>query len=214
MTITVFTPRRPLRLVATPPDAYHPAERAAYRAIAAGCAALALAYAEEARDAYALSMHDERCSRMTRLALLLHEEGASVMTTRPARIGRPVASEASEQEALMEFCTRFSGQVPVLARVFHIPNGEARDARVGAKLKRMGVKPGMPDLCLPVPWGAFHGLYIELKRADGGRTRLVQGDWHAFLRGQNYAVVVAAGWVEAARAMVDYLGLRPERFGL
>ena len=44
----------------------------------------------------------------------------------------------------------------------HFPAGEARDVRTGARLKRMGTKPGWPDLILLAPGGRFHGL--ELKR--------------------------------------------------
>ena len=36
-----------------------------------------------------------------------------------------------------------------------------------AILKTMGVKKGVPDLCLPVPRGTCHGLYIEMKALDG-----------------------------------------------
>jgi hypothetical protein len=35
--------------------------------------------------------------------------------------------------------------LPETARFTHIPNGEKRDARTGAKLKRMGVRKGWPD---------------------------------------------------------------------
>lgn len=31
------------------------------------------------------------------------------------------------------------------------------------KLKQMGVKPGVSDLCLPYPKGIYCGLYIEMK---------------------------------------------------
>ena len=46
----------------------------------------------------------------------------------------------------------------------HFPAGEHRDVRTAAKLKRMGVKRGWPDIILVSPAGAFHGL--ELKRDD------------------------------------------------
>lgn len=45
---------------------------------------------------------------------------------------------------------------------FHCPNGEARDARTAAKLKTMGVRAGVPDLCLVPPTGQIH--FLELKR--------------------------------------------------
>jgi hypothetical protein len=45
---------------------------------------------------------------------------------------------------------------------FHCPNGEARDTRTAAKLKAMGVRAGVPDLCLIPPTGQIH--FLELKR--------------------------------------------------
>jgi hypothetical protein len=48
---------------------------------------------------------------------------------------------------------------------FHVPNGEERDKRVAAKLKAMGVLPGVADLVFV--WsdgdGRVQNLYLELK---------------------------------------------------
>lgn len=46
---------------------------------------------------------------------------------------------------------------------FHTPNGGNRNAQEGAKFKRMGVLPGVPDILIPVPQNGFNGLCIELK---------------------------------------------------
>ncbi len=53
--------------------------------------------------------------------------------------------------------------LPELALLFAVPNGGHRHPATGAKLKAEGVKPGVPDLWLPVPRNLFHGLVIELK---------------------------------------------------
>lgn len=45
---------------------------------------------------------------------------------------------------------------------FHIANQRQTSARMGAKLKRMGVKPGVPDIC--IVWRG-RAIFIELKRA-------------------------------------------------
>jgi len=55
----------------------------------------------------------------------------------------------------------------------HLPMGERRDAVTGARLKRMGVQPGWPDLLLIPPagpkfWQRPH--YLELKRRGGKLT--------------------------------------------
>jgi VRR-NUC domain len=44
----------------------------------------------------------------------------------------------------------------------HVPAGERRDVRTGARLKRMGLQKGWPDIVLINPAGIFHAL--ELKR--------------------------------------------------
>lgn len=66
-------------------------------------------------------------------------------------------SEAQEQEAVIEWCDW--KHIPIFA----IPNGGKRDAREAAHMKRQGVRAGVPDLCVPVARGGFHGLYIEMK---------------------------------------------------
>lgn len=43
----------------------------------------------------------------------------------------------------------------------------SRNKAEAVKLKRMGVKAGIPDLCLPVPMGVYSGLYIEMKYDTG-----------------------------------------------
>lgn len=56
--------------------------------------------------------------------------------------------------------------VPSFA-LFAIPNGGARNPIVGAKLKAEGVRRGVPDLCLAVPFvpggDSAYALYMELK---------------------------------------------------
>lgn len=53
---------------------------------------------------------------------------------------------------------------------FHVPNGEHRHAATGAKLKKMGVKAGVPDLVLVIGGKA---IFLELKR-NRGRVSTVQ----------------------------------------
>lgn len=45
----------------------------------------------------------------------------------------------------------------------HTPNGGSRNAIEGAKLKRMGVRAGMPDIMVYEDRHPFNGLAIELK---------------------------------------------------
>jgi len=48
----------------------------------------------------------------------------------------------------------------------HCPNGELRDKRAAAKLKAMGVRPGVADLMLLIPQGSGPAItaFMEIKR--------------------------------------------------
>ena len=115
-------------------------------------------------------------------------------------------SEAAEQECLFIWANFHVGKYPELTMLHHIPNGGKRDARTGARMKRQGVKPGIPDLCLPVARGEHHGLYIELKRqAKGAAPTRNQNSMILKLREQGYYAVVCSGWIAARDVLVAYL---------
>jgi hypothetical protein len=118
---------------------------------------------------------------------------------------RSVVPEDFEQELVLRWA---AGQVdawPELALLFHIPNGGKRGKTEAARLKRMGVKPGVPDLCLPLARGGFHGLYVEMKRLDGGRVSTEQKAWLAALHAAGHCVAVADGHEQAIAVLRDYL---------
>lgn len=90
--------------------------------------------------------------------------------------------------------------------LIHIPNGEARDKRTGARLKAMGVKPGAADFHFDWNGGSY---YIEVK-AERGRMSPSQIDFkrNVIAAGAHYAVVrsindtmkVLRGWEIPIRA--------------
>lgn len=122
-------------------------------------------------------------------------------------------SEHDEQVALFQWAAWAAERLPGIALLHAIPNGGKRDVVTAARLKAEGVKPGVPDLFLPVARGNFHGFYIELKTATG-RTTPAQEEWIERLRIQGYAVAVCRGWVDAATRLCRYLGGLPSDFGL
>jgi len=69
------------------------------------------------------------------------------------------------------------------------------------------VKSGLPDLCLPVPRGKYHGLYIELKKEHGGIVSKNQREWLDNLTRQGYCSVVCHGWEDAKNTIEEYLNL-------
>ena len=116
-----------------------------------------------------------------------------------------IGTEASEQEALFAWAEYQKGKHPELELMYHIPNGGSRNKIEAARLKAQGVKPGVPDICLPVPRGKYHGLYIELKRTKGGRISSDQTVWLERLMQQGYAIAICLGWDDARNIIIKYL---------
>ena len=118
-----------------------------------------------------------------------------------------IPTEEIEQAALFEWAEWMKSEYPELALMYHIPNGGSRHKAEAAKLKRQGVRPGVPDICLPVPRGRYHGLYIEMKRVEGGRVSKDQKLWLTALAGQGYKCYVCFGCEDAKKVIVEYLGM-------
>lgn len=115
-------------------------------------------------------------------------------------------TEDQHQKILIEWADKISHAYPVIKRLYHVPNGGKRNPREAKKFKAMGVRPGVPDLCLPVSRKGYHALYIELKKEKGRLTKS-QKEWGDFLEQENNLWVVCFGWVDAARTIATYLNL-------
>ena len=113
--------------------------------------------------------------------------------------------EAREQEALFRWAEYERGKWPELAAMYHIPNGGSRNKAEAARLKAQGVRAGVPDICLPAARGCYHGLYIELKRRNGGRVSEAQREWIEYLENAGYCARVCHGWDEARETIEKYL---------
>ena len=120
---------------------------------------------------------------------------------------KPIQHESNEQEALFRWAAFARGKYPELDLLYHIPNGGSRNRLEAANLKRQGVKAGVPDLCLPVARGKYHGLYIEMKYGKN-KTSENQNIWLKALAAQDYAAAVCYGWQEAQELITKYLELR------
>lgn len=114
---------------------------------------------------------------------------------------KSIPSEDQEQIKLATWLTKQG------IRFYAIPNGGKRNLFEALKLKRMGVSAGIPDLCIPIPSGSYHGLYLELKRAFKGRVSEFQSEWLAFLRENGYFAQVANGFDEAKEMIEHYFSL-------
>ena len=114
--------------------------------------------------------------------------------------------EHREQVRLMRWAKGLEDDYPLLALLFHIPNGGQRDPIAGMQMKRAGVKRGVPDLCLPVPCQEFHGMFLELKYGKGEASKY-QSAWLNALHELGYYAIVCWGAEQAAEEIGRYLGL-------
>ncbi len=112
------------------------------------------------------------------------------------------------QVALFKWAKYASARHSGLKLLFAVPNGGARDAVTGAMLKAEGVRPGVPDMFLPLPVGDYHGLFIELKTARG-RPTPEQREWLMRLRHRGYAAVLCRGLDAAIETITRYLNGQP-----
>jgi hypothetical protein len=115
-------------------------------------------------------------------------------------------SEGAEQTAL--FCwaalPEQRQRYPELRWMFHIPNGGTRDKREAGQFKAQGVKPGVPDVFLPVKRGGYAGLWIEMKYGDNKPSDL-QIEYMSYLHYAGYCVWVCYSWQEAAQRIMAYM---------
>ena len=108
--------------------------------------------------------------------------------------GRIILSEDREQMLFIQWFRRNHPNT----LIFHIPNGGYRRPSEAARLKAMGVVPGIPDLFIP-EWR----LFIEMKRTKGGKLSDVQKSVIEYLQSVNYCVLLAHGNDEAIKQIKE-----------
>lgn len=128
------------------------------------------------------------------------------------------ATESEVQIAVMDWAAIAQAKYPELRGLQASANGGSRSFRIdsqgrryspeGRRLRREGVKKGVPDLFLPAPRQGSHGLYIELKTATG-RVSVEQLEMMQFLDGQGYTVKLCRGAESAIQEIEHHLQLPP-----
>lgn len=145
--------------------------------------------------------------------------------TAPSKIRsdrRPAANRAEQslQKTLIQLAALYSPRLPELNRLFHIPNGGGRAPTEAKILVGQGVRPGVPDLELPLirpdsmnlvrPSRGYHRLYLEMKRPSEDPSA-AQREWIDWLRSEGNCVQVCQS-VDAAWLTILWY-LRP-RFAI
>lgn len=122
--------------------------------------------------------------------------------------------EHDEQALIISFAeqmVRF-GKFPELAGLYAVPNGSllAGDNRMRAiqmaRLKAEGLRPGVPDLVLPVARRGFNSLYLELKSTRAGaKSTAEQVAWRDWLNAHGNLAVECFGAKQAIDKLTWYL---------
>lgn len=115
----------------------------------------------------------------------------------------PAAPEFRTQCALADHL-RYSANPEWFWTAF--PSGELRTKETGARLKRMGLRPGVSDFILISPEGRFYGL--EIKRVRGGRLSISQEAFQDWCQRHGVAYEVAEGF-DAAVSILKAWGVLP-----
>jgi hypothetical protein len=88
----------------------------------------------------------------------------------------------------------------------HLPSGEKRDLITAARLKRMGLRRGLPDFIFLCTDG--HTAWLELKRRDG-RLSAEQAAFLDFCAHRGDTVMMARSYDDAVGLLQD-LGVLPK----
>ncbi len=132
------------------------------------------------------------------------EREGSVRGQMAASLYRDYETEDEAQAAVFQWAEYAIAAYPCLKLLHHIPNEGKRSASYGARLKRLGMKRGVSDICLPVARGGYHGLYIELKVA-GGKPTSEQKDFLRSVNIEGFLGVLCYGSREAITLIERYV---------
>lgn len=128
-----------------------------------------------------------------------------------ADAAKPNASEATHQKVIFIWAALNTDKYPQLKWLHAIPNADSH------RQVAEGVRAGVSDLMLPYPTKAmldcadcYSGLYIELKtekrrnQKNGGCSD-DQLKFIDYANSVGYKAVVCYGWLEAVKAIEEYL---------
>lgn len=120
-------------------------------------------------------------------------------------------NESIIQQQLLSYCAILEREIPELSAIYSIPNEGKRSGYEGAKMKRMGLRKGIPDLCLPVrsSCGSYGSLYLEMK-TPSGKVREEQKRMIKLLRWCGNRVEVARSADFAMDLILEHLGIHSD----
>jgi hypothetical protein len=116
-------------------------------------------------------------------------------------------SESFEQETTFKWARANQIKFPDLQLLNGSLNGFKLSTGQAVKAKKQGMRKGYPDISLPVPKNHWHGLFIEMKKENGGSVSKEQRTWINKLLDNGYYAVVCRGHKEAIETIKIYLGI-------
>lgn len=117
-----------------------------------------------------------------------------------------IRSEDTEQIGVVQWAEWNMNSYPELKWLHHVPNGGSRNKSEAVKLKQMGVKSGVSDLCLPYPKGIYCGLYIEMKYGSN-RQQPTQKEFLTDMAAAGHFVATCYSAEEAVKVIEEYCKL-------
>jgi hypothetical protein len=89
-------------------------------------------------------------------------------------------------------------------------NEGPRSAHYGCTLRKIGLRPGLPDYHLPISNMKYHGLWIEMKRINSQKHQKDehQTSWLDRLNLIGHYATYAYGWYDASKIVTAYLDNR------
>jgi len=118
--------------------------------------------------------------------------------------------EHDEQAAVVAWARLHETRWPVLRLLFAVPNGASLAGGPGARARQMtrlkaeGLKPGVPDLWLPVANNTYRGLVIEMK-VGHNKPRADQMKWLDAMNDIGWLAVVCWSADEAIEILKEYV---------
>lgn len=116
-------------------------------------------------------------------------------------MGQPI-TEDGVQESVVEYCELCK------IEVVHIPNEGKRSKSYGAKLKKLGMRKGFPDLFFPKALNGYHGFFIEMKVDRDSKPTPEQINWIEKLNKEGYYALVCYGVAEAIKEINRYFNIK------
>ena len=116
-----------------------------------------------------------------------------------------IPTEHDEQVTVIQYCDVKKITVFAVPNGAHLSGGIKSRARQMNSLKAEGLRSGILDLMIPIASNGYHGMFIEMKRQEGGKVSEEQKAWIKLLNENGYRAVVCKGAKAAISEIEIYM---------